>query len=139
MLVGYVRSTVPKDLEEQVTQLKALGCSKIMTRSKADPHELQVFLKSGDVLVVTKLIHLAQSVMELHDIVEALHANNIGLKVTEQADIDTTAKSFVDFLSRIADFERDLIKARCAEGREKAKLTEDQVFDIKIPNLTQKK
>ncbi len=66
---------------------------------------LLTFLRPDDTLVVTKVDRLARSVGELHDIVKALRAKGVGLKVTDQA-IDTSSaadKAFLEMLGVFAE------------------------------------
>lgn len=133
MKIGYARvSTTGQDLSTQVEKLKAEGCEKIITekqsgKSADDREELQraiFWMGAGDVLVVTKLDRLARSMADLHQIVKTLHDKGAAFKVTDQAGIDTTTptgKLLFNVLGSIAEFERDLINGRTAEGREAAK------------------
>jgi len=67
---------------------------------------------------------LARSTFDLHKIVRDLEAKGIGLVfIKENIDFTTPAgKLMFTMLGAIAEFERDLINERTAEGRERAKL-----------------
>ncbi|MEZ5450334.1 MAG: recombinase family protein [Thiolinea sp.] len=133
MKVGYARvSTTGQDHETQITKLKAEGCEKIFTekqsgKSADDRAELQraiEFCREGDVLIVTKLDRLARSMGDLWKIVNHLADKGAAFKVIDQAGMDTsnaTGKLLFNILGSIAEFERDLINARTAEGRAAAK------------------
>ncbi len=61
---------------------------------------------------------------DLWNIVQSLHEKGVAFKVTDQSGIDTsnaTGKLLFNILGSIAEFERDLINTRTAEGREAAK------------------
>lgn len=133
MKVGYARvSSVGQDYETQVESLNKAGCEKVFAekqsgKSADDREALQQaleFCREGDVLIVTKLDRLARSVADLNDIVKKLHDKGAGFRVLDQDGIDTTTatgKLLFNILGSLAEFERDLIKARCAEGIKKAK------------------
>lgn len=154
MKIGYARvSTTGQDYETQVTKLQAEGCEKLFTekqsgKNASDRIELQraiEFAREGDVLVITKLDRLARSMGDLWVIVRQLEAKGVAFKVLDQSGMDTssaTGKLLFNILGSIAEFERDLINARTAEGRQaaqakgvkfgrKEKLTTEQVDALK--------
>jgi DNA invertase Pin-like site-specific DNA recombinase len=76
------------------------------------------FLRSGDVLMVTRIDRLARSVGDLQDIVRTLRAKGAALAATEQ-QIDTSTgagKCFRDMLAVFAEFETNLRRERQLEG-----------------------
>jgi DNA invertase Pin-like site-specific DNA recombinase len=81
------------------------------------------FLRSGDVLMVTRIDRLARSIGDLQDIVRAVRAKGAVLRATEQPiDTSTAAgKAFLDMLGVFAEFETNLRKERQLEGIAKAK------------------
>ncbi|TVY08350.1 recombinase family protein [Paenibacillus cremeus] len=94
--------------------------------AKSDRQELKnalEYIREGDNLVVYKLDRLARSTYDLHRIARGLEARGIGLIfIKEQIDFTTPAgKLMFTLLGAIAEFERDLINERTAEGRERAK------------------
>lgn len=133
MKIGYARvSTTGQDYETQLTKLKAEGCEEIFSekqsgKSSDDREQLQAALKfarKGDVLIVTKLDRLARSMGDLWNIARELDKKGAAFKVLDQEGIDTsnaTGKLLFTILGGIAEFERDLINARTAEGRAAAK------------------
>lgn len=150
MKIGYARvSTAGQDYDTQIEKLKAEGCDKILTekqsgKSAEDRKQLQealYWIGEGDVLVITKLDRLARSMGDLWQIVNTLESKGASFKVLDQEGMDTsnaTGKLLFSILGSIAEFERDLINARTAEGRaaakakgvkfgRKAKLTDEQV------------
>ena len=154
MKIGYARvSTTGQDYETQFAKLQVEGCEKIFSekqsgKSADDRLELQKaveFAREGDVIVVTKLDRLARSMGDLWAIVRQLEAKGVAFKVLDQAGMDTssaTGKLLFNILGSIAEFERDLINARTAEGRQaakakgvkfgrKEKLTADQIEALK--------
>lgn len=130
-VVGYARvSTKGQDLSLQIEELNKYGCDKVFMEkesgSKSDRPELNKaleYLREGDKLVVYKLDRLARSTFDLHKIANELKEKGIGLVfIKEQIDFTTApGKLMFTMLGAIAEFERDLINDRTAEGRERAK------------------
>jgi DNA invertase Pin-like site-specific DNA recombinase len=131
-IIGYARvSTTDQDLEIQEAALRAAGCEVIRAEKRsgtttAGRTELQTvleFLRSGDVLMVTRIDRLARSIGDLQDIVRAVRAKGAALKATEQPiDTSTAAgKAFLDMLGVFAEFETSLRRERQLEGIAKAK------------------
>jgi len=130
-VIGYARvSTIGQDLDLQVDKLKEYGCDKIFMEkqsgAKSDREELSKaleYLREGDTLVVYKLDRLARSIFDLHKIANDLESRGITLVfIKESIDFSTPAgKLMFSMLGAIAEFERDLINERTAEGRERAK------------------
>src|SRR5205085_4867583 len=81
------------------------------------------FLRSGDVLMVTRIDRLARSIGDVQDIVRVLRARGAALKATEQPiDTGTAAgKCFLDMLGVFAEFETNLRRERQLEGIVNAK------------------
>jgi DNA invertase Pin-like site-specific DNA recombinase len=130
--IGYARvSTTDQNLEIQEAALRAAGCEVIRAEKRsgttaAGRPELQTvleFLRSGDVLMVTRIDRLARSIGDLQDIVRAVRSKGAALKATEQPiDTSTAAgKAFLDMLGVFAEFETNLRKERQLEGIAKAK------------------
>lgn len=133
MYIGYARvSTSSQSLENQIEQLKAVGCEKIFSEKKSGKNEadreqfhiMMDFIREGDVLFVTKLDRLARSVIDLQNFAKYLDDKAVDLKVLHQ-NIDTTTPAgrlLFTMLGAIAEFERDLINERVREGIEAARL-----------------
>jgi DNA invertase Pin-like site-specific DNA recombinase len=131
-IIGYARvSTTDQNLEIQEAALEAAGCEVIRsekrsgssTAGRAELETILDFLRSGDVLMVTRIDRLARSIGDLQDIVRAVKAKGAALKATEQPiDTSTAAgKAFLDMLGVFAEFETNLRKERQLEGIAKAK------------------
>jgi DNA invertase Pin-like site-specific DNA recombinase len=81
-------------------------------------------LQSGDVLMVTRLDRLARSTRDLLNTLAAITERRAGFKPLADAWADTTTshgRLMLTVLGGLAEFERDLIRARTAEGRARAK------------------
>lgn len=132
MKVGYARvSTTGQSLEVQLAALKHAGCEKVFREKqsgktadgRAQLQRAIEFVREGDVLIVSKLDRLARSVFDLHKIAQSLQEKGVDLVVLDQRDLNTTTRTgklLFTLLGAIAEFERDLISERAAEGRAKA-------------------
>lgn len=93
--------------------------------------------------MVTKLDRLARSVVDLAGIVQTLERKKVDLVVLDQGIDTTTMHGRLQFniLAAIGEFERELIRERSMEGREKAiargvkfgakpKLTKQEIADL---------
>lgn len=130
-IIGYGRvSTRDQDLSLQEEKLKEYGCEKIFMEkesgAKSDRQELakaMEYLREEDKLVVYKLDRLARSTFDLHKIAKELEERGIALVfIKEQIDFSTPSGKFMfTMLGAVAEFERDIINERTAEGRERAK------------------
>jgi DNA invertase Pin-like site-specific DNA recombinase len=133
MNYGYARvSTREQDLSGQVAELLAVGCAKVF-REKAsgvrgDRAELAKVVKRlepGDVLVVTRLDRLARSTRDLLNVLASVTERGAGFRSLKDTWCDTTTphgRLMLTVLGGLAEFERELIRARTAEGRERAKV-----------------
>jgi len=131
MKLGYARvSTKDQNLENQLHRLTAEGCEmffeeKVSGASKKRPEleNLLSHLRTGDVVVVTKLDRLARSTSELLRISERINEKNAGLQSLDEPWVDTTTsagKMVMTVFGGIAEFERSLILSRTQEGRDSA-------------------
>ena len=130
--IGYARvSTTDQDLTLQREALTAAGCTvireeKVTGTTRSGRTELATildFIRTGDVLVVTRIDRLARLIGDLQDVVRTLKAKGADLKATEQLIGTSTAagKAFLDMLGVFAEFETTLRRERQLEGIAKAK------------------
>jgi DNA invertase Pin-like site-specific DNA recombinase len=131
-IYGYARvSTNGQDLAGQVAELMVAGCAKVfkekVSGAKTDRAELAKAirrLEPGDVLVVTRLDRLARSTRDLLNIVAAIAEREAGFRSLKDTWADTTTphgRLMLTVLGGLAEFERELIRARTGEGRTRAK------------------
>jgi DNA invertase Pin-like site-specific DNA recombinase len=130
-LYGYARvSTRDQDLAAQDAELRATGCAKVfkekISGAKTDRPELAKVirrLEPGDVLVVTRLDRLARSTRDLLNVIAAIAERGAGFRSLKDAWADTTTahgRLMLTVLGGLAEFERELIRARTGEGRKRA-------------------
>src|SRR3981189_1475352 len=129
--LGYGRvSTDGQSLTTQVAELKAAGCTEIfqekISGAKSDRKQLARLiarLGDGDVLVVTRLDRLARSTKDLLNLLGAVADKGAGFKSLKDTWADTTTahgRLMLTVLGGLAEFERELIRTRTGEGRERA-------------------
>jgi DNA invertase Pin-like site-specific DNA recombinase len=132
MKYGYARvSTDGQSVDAQVRQLTKAGCKKVFREvasgAKTDRAQLRRLietLEAGDVVTVTRLDRLARSTRDLLNTLAAITERKAGFRSLGDAWADTTTshgRLMLTVLGGLAEFERDLIRARTAEGRERAK------------------
>jgi DNA invertase Pin-like site-specific DNA recombinase len=132
MIKAYARvSTNAQELEGQVESLKTAGCERIfkekMSGVRADRRELRKMmagLEHGDVVVVTRIDRLARSTFELFALVKEIVDKGAQFRSLAQPWADTSTANgrlMIAVLGGLADVERDMIRARTDEGRQRAK------------------
>src|ERR1700719_2305988 len=132
MLRGYARvSTDGQSVDAQVRQLRAAGAEKgwreTASGAKTDRVQLRRVLDqldASDVLMVTRVDRLARSTRDLLNILATIAEKKAGFRALGDAWADTTTshgRLMLTVLGGLAEFERDLIRARTSEGRERAK------------------
>jgi DNA invertase Pin-like site-specific DNA recombinase len=132
MLIGYARvSTDDQDLALQRTVLKNTGCERVYEekvsgakRSRPELNRMLDQLRSGDVVVVSRLDRLARSTCDLLEIAGQLKGVGAGLRSLHEPWADTTSpagRMVLTVFAGIAEFERELIQERTGSGRVAAK------------------
>src|SRR5271157_870196 len=144
--LGYARvSTYGQTLDAQLEQLRAEGCAKIyrekVSGARPDRRELLKLLKAlapGDVVTVTRIDRLARSTFDLFAIVKQIVDAGGQFRSLAEPWADTatsTGRLMIAVLGGLADVERDLIRTRTAEGRNRAKARGQHMG--RPPKLTQ--
>jgi DNA invertase Pin-like site-specific DNA recombinase len=132
MKYGYARvSTDGQSVNAQVRQLTKAGCKKVFRETasgaKTDRAHLRkalAVLEGGDVFMVTRLDRLARSTRDL--------LNTLGIVAERKAEFRSLGDTWADtttahgrlmltVLGGLAEFGRELIRARTGEGRARAK------------------
>ena len=131
MIYGYARvSTHGQSVDAQMKQLRAAGAAQIFKEKaggeKTDRPQLRRALKQidkGDVLIVTRLDRLARSTRDLLNTLAQIADKRAAFRSLADAWADTTTphgRLMLTVLGGLAEFERELIRARTSEGRERA-------------------
>ena len=136
LVFGYARvSTDGQTLEAQVAQLEAAGAGvgggrvfreKVSGAARERPQlaKLLASLSPGDVVLVTRLDRLARSTRDLLNVLGALSEKGALFRSLADPWADTTTphgRLMLTVLGGLAEFERELIRARTGEGRARAK------------------
>ncbi len=148
--IGYARvSSTGQSLDVQLEKLST--CDKVFQEKKsgrtANREQLQIcldYVRSGDVLIITKLDRLARSTRDLLNIVNKLDSKGVQLQVLDQKleTVTPAGKLTFTLLGAIAEFENELRRERQADGialakargiqlGRKSKLTDEQVSEMK--------
>ena len=81
-------------------------------------------LQRGDVLIVTRLDRLARSTRDLLNVLAMVSERQAGFRSLKDTWADTTTphgRLMLTVLGGLAEFERELIRARTGDGRARAK------------------
>ena len=100
---------------------------EVASGAKTDRAQLRRLLgqlEAGDVLMVTRLDRLARSTRDLLNTLAAITDRKAGFRSLGDAWADTTTphgRLMLTVLGGLAEFEKELIRARTSEGRARAK------------------
>jgi DNA invertase Pin-like site-specific DNA recombinase len=132
MIYGYAQvPTVGQSVTAQVAALRKHGAGKVFREmasgAKTDRPQLRPLLAEigpRDVVMVTRLDRLARSTRDLLNTLAAITGKKAGFRSLADVWADTTTaqgRLMLTVLGGLAEFERELIRARTSEGRERAK------------------
>lgn len=132
MVVGYARVSTEEQNEERQIKLltETYQAEKIYidkasgkTLERPQFNDMLNFLRAGDTLVVESYSRLARTTKGLFDTIDFLAENGVAL-ISDKEKIDTTTpqgKLILTIFAGLAEFEREIIRQRQAEGVEVAK------------------
>jgi len=129
MDLGYARvSTTEQDTSLQISALRAHGVVAYWedqisgVKKRPALEEVLNFLQAGDTLVVYKVDRLARSLSDLLRIADRLAKSGATLRsVTEPIETATpVGRMIFQLLGAFAEFERNVIRERCAAGMAEA-------------------
>lgn len=130
MLIGYARPSMEDpDCQQQVTELKNLGCTEIYIEEHSSPKKREHLHRSlqraaaGDKLIVARLYTLADSTRHLVELLELLEEQHTTL-LSIRENIDTGCDQQYPFktaLSALAEFQSDAISEKTKVGLSAAK------------------
>ena len=150
MIYGYMRvSTVGQvkgnSLEEQERILRQNGATILyqdaFTGTKTSSpnfNKLLAILKEGDTLIITKLDRFARNTVEGINVVQHLLGRGVRVNILNMGTIDNTptGKLILTVMLGFAEFERDMILQRTAEGKSIAK-TKSGYLEGRPPKYTE--
>jgi DNA invertase Pin-like site-specific DNA recombinase len=131
-IYGYARvSSDTQTLVSQDAELHRAGAAKVYreTISGAASNRPQLakllrVISEGDVVLVTRLDRLARSTRDLLNILDKISRAGASFKSLREAWADTTSPAgrlMITVIGGIAEFERELIRARTGDGIKRAK------------------
>lgn len=130
--VGYRRvSTLDQNLERQdLGELDKVFEEKASGKSASDRPALQAlldYIREGDEVVVYSIDRLARDLRDLQELIQRMNDKGVTIRFlserltfSAEAD-DALAKLQLQMMGAFAEFERNIIKKRQAEGIAKAK------------------
>jgi DNA invertase Pin-like site-specific DNA recombinase len=132
MIFGYAgASTDGQSVAAQVAALRKHGAGRVFREmasgAKTDRTRLRRLLDqldAGDVVLVTRLDRLARSTRDLLNTLATTTEKKAGFRSLGDSWADTTTahgRLMLTVLGGLAEFERDLIRARTGEGQARAK------------------
>lgn len=136
---GYARvSTKSQEasgngLSVQVSKLVAEGCSEVFseaftgtTMERPEWDRLMSVLRPGDTLVVAKLDRIARTSSGGFETVKSLLSRGVRVHILNMGLIDDTpaGRLILNVMFAFAEFDRDMIVERMAEGKEAARQRE---------------
>lgn len=125
-------------LEVQERQLREAGCSEIVseafTGTKMDRPELSALidrLRPGDTFMVAKLDRIARTSLGGCELVRDLMERGVTVRVLNMGTMEDTpmGRMMLTVMFAMAEFDRDMIVQRLAEGMEVARAN-DQGFKV---------
>lgn len=131
MRVGYIRvSTSEQNTDRQKSALEKYDIEKFFEEKKSGKNmkrakleEMRNFVRDGDTVYVSELARLARNLSDLLTITSEFQEKGVQL-VSDKENIDTssaTGRLVFHLIAALAEFERDLIRERQAEGIAAAK------------------
>lgn len=133
---GYARvSGTSQDLDGQIVELKERGNAQVIfrekitgtTRDRAEFNRLLEMIEAGDTLVVTKLDRFARSAEDAITVIKSLVKRDVRVHILNMGIVEDTptGRLMLTILAGFAEFERDMIVERLAEGKAIARQRED--------------
>ncbi|MFC6637971.1 recombinase family protein [Sulfitobacter sp. JBTF-M27] len=157
-IIGYRRvSTVDQNLDRQdLGEVDKVFEEKLSGKSASDRPALQQLMdyaREGDTVVVYSIDRLARDLRDLQDIIQTLNDKGVTIsflseRLTFSANADDAfAKLQLQMMGAFAEFERNIIRKRQAEGIAKAKakgvykggkprIDRDKVHQLKAEGLS---
>ena len=126
--IAYIRvSTEDQNTARQKEAFKNLKIDKyyeekVSGKNIKDRPELQKmmeYVREGDIVIVESISRFGRSLKDLLNLIEQLNEKGVQFKSLKEGDIDTTTptgKLVFSIFSSLAEFERETIKQRQAEG-----------------------
>lgn len=157
-IIGYRRvSTIDQNLDRQdLGTVDKLFEEKLSGKAASDRPALQAMIdycREGDLIVVHSIDRLARDLRDLQNIIQILNDKGVAIRFNSESltfsavSDDAFAKLQLQMMGAFAEFERNIIRKRQAEGISKAKakgvykggkkrINRDKVKDLKDEGLS---
>lgn len=126
---GYARvSTVEQNLDRQIEALKEANCQEIFydkisgaTLERPELQRLLDQLEKGDLIIISDMTRISRSTRDLFNLIDLIKEKGAFLKSLKDTWLDLSSNNpysdlMLTIFAGIAQFERDLLKMRQAEG-----------------------
>lgn len=134
-IYGYARvSGTSQDLEAQIQALRDAGATVIYrekvtgtSRDRTEFNKLLNTLETNDTLIVTKLDRFARTAEDAITVIRGLVKRGVRVNILNMGTVEdtTTGRLMLTILAGFAEFERDMIVERLAEGKAIARQRKD--------------
>lgn len=143
--IAYIRvSSDSQSTERQYELLKDIKFDKIFEekvsgkniKDRPELNKMMDYVREGDIVIVESISRFGRSLLDLLNLIEQLNNKGVQFKSLKEGDIDTTTptgKLIFTIFSSLAEFERETIKQRQAEGIALAKAKGKYKGRVRIP------
>lgn|SRR5699024_6180966 len=125
--LAYIRvSTIEQNTERQIKAIKEhvkidkwfIDKASAKDKNRKELNQLLNYIRENDTIYIHSLDRLARNTKDLLEIIETLNKQNVELySIKENFDFNSTSGKFmVTILGAVAEFERNILKERQAEG-----------------------
>ena len=126
--IAYIRvSSVDQNTARQEEMFKDLNVDKLYIerasgkniKDRPELIKMMDYVREGDIVIVESISRFGRSLKDLLNLIERLNEKGVQFKSLKEGDIDTTSptgKLIFSIFSSLAEFERETIKHRQAEG-----------------------
>ena len=127
-VIAYIRvSAMDQSIERQEELLKDLKIDKFYIekisgkniKDRVELLKMMDYVREGDIVIVESISRFGRSLQDLLSLINILNEKGVQFKSLKEGDIDTTTptgKLVFSIFSSLAEFERETIKQRQAEG-----------------------
>lgn len=126
--IAYIRvSSLTQNTDRQEEMFKSLNIDKYFTekvsgkniKDRPQLKKLMEYVREGDTVIVESISRFGRSLSDLISLIKQLEEKGVQFKSLKEGDIDTTSatgKLVFNIFASLAEFERETIRERQAEG-----------------------
>ena len=120
-------STIDQHLDRQIEAFKQYNIDKVFSeqvsgkniKDRPELNKMMEYVREGDTVYVESISRFGRSLTDLISLITTLNNKGVQFKSLKEGDIDTTTptgKLVFNIFASLAEFERETIKERQAEG-----------------------